>query len=350
MSTTHHRLSLLEHALVATLAYSDSFESPLLFEELCQRCLFLPSASDEQRRVTSSEKRQRVKKALEQLKKRSIVQSEVDKAGDMYYSLSGRGELIEKRRTRQVLAEQKQSEIDQVVMFLTKLPWVSAVYLTGSMAMGSATPESDIDFMIVTHPNRLWITRILVSVFAQLQGKRRSWNHEEPGSWCFNLWLDTDHLGVEESKRDVYRAYELLQARLLFDKENTAVCLAGENKWIQQFFYLSKDMPPTQCGRRQPFSLDQLPFFKQLLTLGDFLAWKVQQQYMKRHQTTEKVGRGYAFFHPRDTKKEIFTAWQRSLGYCLPKEHAVAILQPYVSATDPSYTSSLTSSGASGSE
>jgi predicted nucleotidyltransferase len=331
-----HRLPPLEQAVLATTAYSDSFDTPLLFEEVCERCLFVPGSQNVGLARSEAQKRKDIQHALDELIRRKLLEQASSPQGSAFYFLPGRKNVIAQRSARLQHAQAKKSEIDQVVRFLRRVPWVSAVYLTGSMAIDAATDESDIDFMIITLPERLWLTRILVSFYAQLQGKRRSWNHEEPGSWCFNLWLDTNHLAVEPAKRDVYRAYELLQAKLLLDKDNTDVCLAAENSWMASFFAISKETPATKCDLKQPFFIDQLPVLRQCFAFFDYLAWTVQHRYMKHHQTTERVGRGYAFFHPRDTKGEIFQKWHKSLERCLSKEEAIEILQPYVSAKDSS--------------
>lgn len=336
MTKVLHRLSLLERAVLATTAYSDSFDTPLGFDEVCERCLFVPGSAHANAARSQAQKRKDIQHALDELIKKNLLEKTSSPQGSALYFLPGRKNTIAQRFIRHQHAQAKQSEIDQVVRFLRRVPWVTAVYLTGSMAMDAATDQSDIDFMIVTLPERLWLTRIVVSLYAQLQGKRRSWNHEESGSWCFNLWLDTNHLAVESSKQDVYRAYELLQAKLLLDKENTDVCLAAENTWKASFFAVPKEIPATRCDVKQPFFIDQLPVLRQCFAFLDYLAWTVQHQYMKHHQTTERVGRGYAFFHPRDTKGGIFQNWHKSLERFLSKEEAIEILRPYVSAKDSS--------------
>jgi hypothetical protein len=322
MISTLHLLSSSERAVLATIAYTDQFEHPLTRDELYQRLLHGSS-----KKAFSSD--------LQSLLKQGILEQERNKASqEAYLFLKGRHAICSLRRKREACALSKQDQVDQVVKFCQVIPWISAVYLTGSQAMLSAEPESDIDFMCVTQPRRLWISRLLISIFAQLHGKRRSWNHEEPGSWCFNLWLDDQHLAVEEPKQDTYRAYELLQAKVLLDKADIHQILRNKNQWITSILaqgITSSDVIFLQ--RQLPILLNAL--MSPILDVCDWLMWRLQYWYMRHHQTTEKVSRGFAFFHPRDTKRIIYEGWLTALQRCLSKKDAVEILQPYVRQHSP---------------
>lgn len=313
MFSTATQLPAYARAVLVTIAYTDQFLYPLTFDEICARCLRV-GLSDE---IVPTHK---LTHAVTLLLSESLIESET-RADTTFYFLKGHRGVVQKRLTRARIAQQKEAQMSQLLKFLVHLPTVQAVYLTGSQAMNSADEESDIDFMIITAPRRLWMTRILVSIFAQLQGKRRSWNNEEPGSWCFNLWLDTDHLKVVSSKQDTYRAHEVLQAKLLWEKNGAGELFKIKNTWINTYFFNSNSIA----------KIPQPRFTSNLFANTiDWLAWKFQAIYMKRHQTTEKVGRGFAFFHPRDTATLIKDGWLASLERVLPKDQAAAILQPYV--------------------
>jgi len=322
MLSTATQLPAYARAVLVTIAYPDQFLYPLTFDEICTRCLRI-----ELKDTTLSVNK--ITDAIAVLLTAKLIQSQVH-LSKTYYFLQGRSDLVQTRLGRARIAQQKEAQMAQLLRFLVKLPSVHAVYLTGSQAMNSADEESDIDFMIVTAPQRLWMTRILVSIFAQLQGKRRSWNNEEPGSWCFNLWLDTDHLKVVASKQDAYRAHEVFQAKLLWEKNRVGELFKNKNKWIDKYFFNFEEAAVKTLRATTPLS-SPVVLRSNIVADGiDWLAWKFQAMYMKRHQTTEKVGRGFAFFHPRDTATLIKDGWLSSLERVLSKEQAAAILQPYV--------------------
>jgi len=322
MNSTAHQLTSYERAMLVTLAYTDQFDHPLTSEELLARCL----------RTVLSDKvlpEKKLRQAVAQLLKHRLIDVEVD-FGTTYYFLAGRAGLVQRRKERAIVAHKKSAEVQHAVTFLKSIPSIQAIYLTGSQAMEGADEQSDIDFMIITSPRRLWMTRIMVSIFAQLQGKRRSWNNEEAGSWCFNLWLDTDHLQVQSSKQDTYRAYEVLQAQELWSKNLVGSAFADENNWIGQHFFIEQKNKGKRLVESYDARATRTSFTPSVIDGIDWLAWKLQSLYMKRHQTIEKVGRGFAFFHPRETGNMIKDGWFASLERCLPKEMATEILQPYV--------------------
>jgi predicted nucleotidyltransferase len=317
MTSISSVLSSSERAILATIAYTDQFEHPLTRDELHQRLLHGGS-----KKTFSLD--------LQSLLNQGLLEQEKNKhAEEAYLFLKGRKAICAVRRKREVCAHSKQHQVDQVIKFCKVIPWISAVYLTGSQAMLSAEPESDIDFMIVTQTRRMWLSRLLISIFAQLHGKRRSWNHEEPGSWCFNLWLDEQHLAVESPKQDTYRAYELLQAKVLLDKANIHQALRTKNQWVTKILPQGIATASTLFLQREtPAIVKEL--LSPVLDLCDWVMWQLQHWYMKHHQTTEKVARGFAFFHPRDTQRMIYEGWVTALQRCLSKKDAVEILQPYV--------------------
>lgn len=317
MNSTALKLPALARAVLVTLAYTDQFDFPLTLSEVRHRCLRveLPGAAPSEKTLEET---------LSQLLKRQLI--EAKKIGnETYYFLPERVKTVELRIKKEKAARLKEPEVTNLLGFLKKVPSIQAVFITGSQAMNSADQQSDIDFMLITQPKRLWLTRIVVSFYAQLQGKRRTWHGEEPGSWCFNLWLDTDHLQVAHSKQDSYRAYEVLQARQLWSKDGVGELFLNENTWIDKYFFSIQRNKKTTSSEELVGDL--------LWELLDWCAWKFQSLYMRRHQTTEKVGRGFAFFHPRDTGSLIKNGWLQSLERCLPKSQALEILQPYVRTT-----------------
>jgi hypothetical protein len=80
---------------------------------------------------------------------------------------------------------------------LKYLPWIRSVGITGSVAFESAKCGDDIDIVIVTAPNRLWIIRPLVNLIYSLLGwRRRVSGKDNRNKLCFNLWVDGNNLSL----------------------------------------------------------------------------------------------------------------------------------------------------------
>ncbi len=295
------RYSPTEVALLSTLAYTDQFAFPLTEQEIWLRLVVLP------RRPVSLRAFRATLKTL--LKKKKIQRS-----GE-YYFLPGRRTLPQIRAYRQRIAHQKWKHVQLFLQRVSWLPTIQAIFVTGSLAMENVEKESDYDFMIVTLPQTLWLTRFIVTCIAWVSGKRRSWHGEEKNNWCLNLWLDTDHLVIPPKRRNMYTAYEVIQAKPIFARQQTDLLFFVENNWIRK--YLPNAVGIARQHISVPIQVSFLALLQNVLGLllspFDWVAWKLQLWYMQPHRTSEKVGRAYAFFHPRDTRAIITENWRTSL-------------------------------------
>lgn len=210
-------------------------------------------------------------------------------------------------------SQQKMEQATPVVKFLVSLPWVMGVAITGSVAVNSAKKDDDVDFMIVTEPNRLWLTRLLTLFFAMKHGKRRSFAKEEPNSWCFNLWITTNAMAVPREKQTLYTAYEVCQAKWILSRKQTAIKFLQSNLWVEKripHYYtwriaqsISHISPPTAQEITGLFSLNFI--FAPIIGVVDWLVYLMQLQYMSPHRTSEKIARNWAYFHPRNIRSDL---------------------------------------------
>lgn len=240
--------------------------------------------------------------------------------------------------------QKKTGEIASLVAFISYIPWISALVLTGSVAAGTVRAKDDVDFMVITRPNRLWLVRPILLLFAWAKGKRRSWHSEEPNSWCFNLWLEETDLALSKNRWTVYTAYEVCQAKFVYlssarelllqgllnrsgskaKKSNCELVFLSKNSWVAQrlpHFFASNFAKAVHSYKNQTNSLSLskkmlvlLDFlFEPLLIFLNLLAFSLQYLYMYRHMTTEEVTLKSAFFHPRNTKKQLYLGWKKQL-------------------------------------
>jgi len=308
-------LTALQRSILYTVAYSQQFDYPLLLEEIWLRLIGRLDKSVSlltPAQVRSLKSSQDLLVAVSDLQTKGLLQTTSG-----YFFLSGQGRSLKLRQLRRQVVAKKQAEVRAFMSWAERCPWIQAVFVTGSVAVENAAEDDDIDFMLVTDPRRLWLTRVLVSLYATSRGRRRSWQGEEQRSWCFNLWLTTDQLGVFAQTPTLYTAYELLQARCVYDHGGVANKLLEANAWVTQFlpqFPLAERKPPIKTSK-----VSKVPksFFKRVcsaaLDLAEKLAFQVQLQYMKPHMTRERVGSDQAFFHPRDTQAMIAFGWSNSL-------------------------------------
>lgn len=350
--------------ILLTLGYSAQFSHALSASELFRRLLnFKPTnftlefcclsesckntgvayksdKSEKSKKSDKSDKYLLFASALAELLVQGNISREL-KVGEYVYSL--------KNTTRCDFSEDavqnKIGEIDNLIRFVSHIPWISALVLTGSVAAGTVRVKDDVDFMVITRPSRMWLVRPVLILFAWSKGKRRTWHSEEPNSWCFNLWLEETDLALAQKRRTVYTAYEVCQAKFVYlasaresviasflhgwttTQSNCELAFLSKNIWvverIPQYFVCNyaKAVSSYKTHKTQETSIS---ISKKLLVLLDFLlepvflllnllAFLLQYLYMLRHMTTEEVKLRFAFFHPRNTKKQLYLGWKKQL-------------------------------------
>lgn len=286
--------------ILLTLAYTDQFNFPLSIQELNARLLVgFPTST--------------------QIYLESILflhEKKLIKYVDGYFFVSGLSdqkmrELSQLRKKRAEYSLKKWKEVQEFVYFARFVPFITGVAVTGSLAVNNVTKDDDVDFMLVTSNNRLWITRLLVILYATLRGKRRSFAKEEKNSWCFNLWVEESDLQLPVGSRSVYEANEVIQAKWVFSKNSVASRFQTLNSWTNSILYTSHvDYLNIEY---ESSMLWEIPVLSQFLSLFNLCMYYLQYIYMKPHMTREKVSRTHAFFHPRDTRSEVFKNWKRTL-------------------------------------
>ena len=76
-----------------------------------------------------------------------------------YYFLPGRSHIVSLRQQREQFSKTKWLIARRVGEQLKKFPFIIAIFVTGALAMNNCPKDDDIDLMLVTYPNTLWITR-----------------------------------------------------------------------------------------------------------------------------------------------------------------------------------------------
>lgn len=172
-----------------------------------------------------------------------------------------------------------QKLFDQAVetaFILKKIPTIEAIFLTGSAAAKNAKKNADADLMIVTSPNTLWLTRALVYILLKMLKKFKN-------PICPNIFLDKNHLEIKN--RNIFTAHEILQVKCLYDKNAVSRKWLTANEWVKEYL--------------------PLPF--------EMLAFVISYLYQKPKQTNEKLGWGYAFFHPNELSEKVLKKFETRL-------------------------------------
>ncbi len=277
----------LKRNQIKTLAYSDLFNYPLSGKELKLWEISVGQKESGESKIKTGHR-------------------------DGFYFLPGRAGLVNLRREREKYTAEKRVKGQDVARVLQRIPFVRAIFLTGSVAAGSAEENADIDLMIVVQPGALWLTRLSVVTYLKIKGIYSGRTGHNRNKICPNIFLDLNHLPIAE--RNLFTAHEVLQAQCLFDRGGIEKLWFKKNPWTREFlpniFQLKvkglKQIAKTRNAGRGDF------LWYLILPL-ELLAFSLQLVYMKPKMTNENVGLGFAFFHPRNISAIILQQWQKRL-------------------------------------
>ena len=229
------------------------------------------------------------------------------------------------RRFRQ--AQLKWKIARRVGRLLQYVPFVRGIFVTGSLAIMNTNDESDLDLLIVTHPERIWLTRLLLLFVTQLTGRRRThWDRKAPDKICLNHYVTEASLSMARSIRTLYTA--MLYTHLVpltgmdlyqqFQQENGG--------WLKRFVMYPEApaIPPAQYLRpgrwlkavQRGFEIIfQEPLFNGLESLAE----KVQRRVVLRHTLPGQAGRialsaQELAFHPDSKEASILALFHKDEG------------------------------------
>lgn len=204
-----------DRAIVATLLYYDLFAFPLRADEVVR---FAHRSSHE-----------------ESIRARDVAyDSAWWDSRDALWFLRGREELTRRRAQLQATSSDKLARARKYARLLQLVPGVRFIGVTGSLAMESAVPEDDIDFLVIAQANRLWLTRALVLSALLAWGVKRPDNGGSayPNLICANIFMDKGDLRICD--QNLFIAHEICQMLPLLG-EKTYYAFLAANAWVSAF-------------------------------------------------------------------------------------------------------------------
>lgn len=263
---------LVERAVLKTLLYADVFDFPLTSREIHHYLIQCraPLASVEAR--------------LQAL----AAAGQVEKLNG-YAAIAGRGELFEIRHARARRSAALWPLAQRWGARLAALPFVRMVAVTGALAVDNVGARSDIDFLLVTAPGRLWLTRALVIALVRAAAAQGV-------DLCPNYLVTTNRLHFQE--HNLFTAHDLTQMVPLYG-ESIYRATWKQNPWRESFL-------PQANGPLTPPSFIQLPARSEQLKVwaervlagrwGGWLeAWEQRRKARKLYGQAAGCSDGLAF-------------------------------------------------------
>jgi nucleotide-binding universal stress UspA family protein len=281
-----------KRAIVSTLLYYDLFAYPLCTDELV-RFVHRDNAAP--------------RLALCDIAPASDWWS----SSDGYWFLRGREHLVDLQAERQRVSTTKLAHARRWARSLQRVPGVRFIGVTGSLSMHSATPEDDIDLLIITARGRLWLTRALVltALWAMRVKRADDGQPEHPNQACANIFLSEDDLALPD--HNLFIAHEICQLLPLLGPQTYRRFL-NANNWVKGF--LPQWEPATDVWQdRRDLHWLQRAVEATLGPIGDTLEHeamrrqltRIQSKHARGHNPDVKLSPTQLRFHPRDISQYI---------------------------------------------
>lgn len=179
-------LSPLERACVETVAYADVFDCALTESELHRYLVGVEADRVAVRTALASDR---------------VAGGFLWRSGG-YVTLAGREQLVERRRECAEHGARLWPEAVRYGALLARFPFVRLVAVSGALAVDNAGVNGDIDFFIVTEPDRLWLCRGLVIGVVR-------WAARRGVTLCPNYFLSERMLALDPPS--LFAAHEVTQ-------------------------------------------------------------------------------------------------------------------------------------------
>jgi hypothetical protein len=200
----------LEYEILKTIAYFDVFSYPLTIKQLH---VFLAHLATTELRLEET---------LQLMIQKKILCS----SRDYFYSSARTDEIVIVRMKNERRASKMLKQARWISFFLKQIPFVRAIFITGSLSKNVAEQTSDIDFMIIAELNRLWICKMI------LTGFRRIFLFNSHKYFCINLMVTEK--AIYFPHHNYFTAVEIATSKVVW---NTSLFLKyqKENAWISEY-------------------------------------------------------------------------------------------------------------------
>lgn len=256
--------------------YADIFDFPLTFEEI-YHFLEFKAAPDE----------------VETLLDQALEDGDLVLV-DGYYSLPGKTHLVANRRERWQASQVLWPKAIYYGRWIASLPFVGMVSVTGSLAVDNPRDGvDDIDYLIVTHPNRLWLCRALIILMVR-------YGHRQGVHLCPNYLITKNALYFEEN--NLFTAREMVQMVPLYGQA-FYLEMRQINDWVTDFL-------PQGQGLNLDELDDQLaPVQKMIKRLGEFVLGNIVGDWLEKILQTIQITKHTRLVAQNGTVDQvIFTA------------------------------------------
>ncbi|MFT5646806.1 MAG: hypothetical protein ACI976_001491 [Aureispira sp.] len=231
---------------------------------------------------------------------------------DQFYALTNAPEWVQARKENNKRALKYLKRAHKMTRLMTCFPYVRGVFVSGSLSKNVMPLDGDIDYFIVTKPQRLWVTRTFLVLFKKI------FLFNSKKHFCVNYFVDEDLLEIEEKNR--FTATEIATVLPIYGNQIYQDFWAA-NQWLENYY---PNVAPRNLEQMLPEKQGWIQFFMEKILntkLGDWLdaffmkrtlkRWNVKFEGMaaKDFKIALKSRRNVSKHHPRLFQQKVIQAF-----------------------------------------
>lgn len=183
---------------------------------------------------------------------------------------------------------------------IRRFPFVRGIFVSGDLSKNATHRKSDIDFFILTEPDRLWISRTLLILFKKVFLLNRK------KFFCLNYFATTNHLRLDEE--NVFLATEVAHLKPMYNNRLFFEYMEA-NSWIKKYFpnfdLKALGIQPMHGRQSLVQRLAEAPFgWFEAKHLDEYIRLRMERVWSKRYPEFDELTRQKIF---RCTREESRT-------------------------------------------
>ncbi len=241
-----------------------------------------------------------------------------------FYQLADSPDYSRERLHRNAISIRKLRSIRRLLPWICSMPGVHAVFLCNSMALFNCTMKSDIDFLVITEPQRIFTARFWTVLFSRLFSHRP---HEQQAmhgaeTLCFSFFVTSDHLdfsSIQLPDGDIYLDHWIQDLIPMYDPLKLYERIR-QHRQISTPLYVPSSNLRVQLRWYHRIIHRLLSFCTHLLP--ESLLAKFEWWYLPEHlkqlanQSSDVVWSSQMLkFHDQDRRREFRDRFQKRLGF-----------------------------------
>jgi hypothetical protein len=297
---------IIRNNILKTLLYYDIFKFPLKDEEIYY---LLPSNSIPKSNI------------INLIDKFSQDRDNPFTGKNGYYYVKPNEENIKLRYERERYSKKMWKLARIITHIIKRFPFVRTVIVTGSLSKNSSDKSSDLDFMVITKKDRLWIARTLLMLFKKI------FLFNSYKFFCINYFISEDKLEIDE--KNYFTATEIVHLKATFNTAGMNKFISN-NSWIKKYF--PNYIPINDLLNSAGFKVnDRKSYIQKLFELFFIGTWgnyldnyfriKTTDYFKRKYKVSDKTEHDQMFkstkneskTHPQNMQKQILINYFKKL-------------------------------------